>query len=115
MFSVGANKKTRLVKYLEINSYLYMFLGLSICIYPTFLSSIGLFPEVIGREIGLLQVIGFTLFLIGYFYFFGARTEKDLAKYRSNTILSSSDLGLSNNTIIKNVFDEYYTKYENII
>jgi len=34
-----------------------------------------------------------------------ARTEKDLAKYRSNTILSSSDLGLSNNTIIKNVFD----------
>jgi len=34
-----------------------------------------------------------------------ARTEKDLAKYRANTILSSSDLGLSNNTIIKNVFD----------
>jgi len=33
-----------------------------------------------------------------------ARTEKDLAKYRSNTILSSSDLGLSNNTVIKNVF-----------
>jgi hypothetical protein len=33
-----------------------------------------------------------------------ARTEKDLANYRSNTILSSSDLGLSNNTIIKNVF-----------
>ena len=34
-----------------------------------------------------------------------ARTEKDLAHYRSNTILSSSDLGLSNNTVIKNVFD----------
>ena len=33
------------------------------------------------------------------------QTEKDLAKYRSNTILSSSDLGLSNNTVIKNVFD----------
>ena len=34
-----------------------------------------------------------------------AQTQKDLAKYRSNTILSSSDLGLSNNTIIKNIFD----------
>ena len=33
-----------------------------------------------------------------------AQTQKDLAKYRSNTILSSSDLGLSNNTVIKNVF-----------
>ncbi len=74
--SVGTNKKTRLIKYLEINSYLYMFLGLWICIYPTFLSSIGLFPEVVGREIGFIQVIGFTLFVIGYFYFFGARTRK---------------------------------------
>jgi hypothetical protein len=74
--SVGTNKKTRLIKYLEINSYLYMFLGLWICFYPTFLSSIGLFPEVSGREIGFIQVIGFTLFVIGYFYFFGSRTRK---------------------------------------
>jgi len=33
-----------------------------------------------------------------------AKTEKDLANYRANTLLSDSQLGLSNNTIIKNVF-----------
>ena len=31
-------------------------------------------------------------------------TEKDLAKYRSETLLSDKDLGLSNNTIIKRIF-----------
>jgi hypothetical protein len=43
-----------------------------------------------------------------------ARTEKDLAKYRSNTILSDKDLGLSNNTIIKNIFNPKAIKEDQI-
>ena len=70
------NQKTTLIKYIEINSFLYMLIGLSFCFFPTLHSSLGLIPMVEGKEIGFLQVIGFTLFLVGYFYYFGARTHK---------------------------------------
>ncbi|MBA93761.1 MAG: hypothetical protein CMG47_01680 [Candidatus Marinimicrobia bacterium] len=75
-FLRGSDKKTTLIKYIEINSFLYMLIGLSFCFFPTLHSSLGIIPMVEGREIGFLQVIGFTLFLVGYFYYFGARTHK---------------------------------------
>jgi hypothetical protein len=75
-FSRGKDQRTTLVKYIEINAFLYMLIGLSFCFFPTLHSSLGLIPMVQGREIGFLQVIGFTLFLVGYFYYFGARTHK---------------------------------------
>ena len=75
-FLRGEDKKTNLIKYIEINSFLYIIIGLSFCFFPKLHSSLGLIPMVYGREVGFLQVIGFTLFLVGYFYYFGARTHK---------------------------------------
>ena len=75
-FSRGEDKRTTLVKYIEVNAFLYMLIGLSFCFFPMLHSSLGLIPEVVGREVSFLRVIGFTLFLVGYFYFFGARTHK---------------------------------------
>ena len=66
-FSRGEDKRTTLVKYIEVNAFLYMLIGLSFYFFPTLHSSLGLIPEVVGREISFLRVIGFTLFLVGYF------------------------------------------------
>ena len=97
-FLRGSDKKTTLIKYIEINSFLYMLIGLSFCFFPTLHSSLGIIPMVEGREIGFLQVIGFTLFLVGYFYYFGARTHKVsicLATVFDRLILVPLFLGLS--------------------
>tara|TARA_Y100001970_G_scaffold177834_1_gene216662 strand:+ start:3972 stop:4394 length:423 start_codon:yes stop_codon:yes gene_type:complete len=75
-FSRGQGQRTVLIKYIEVNAFLYMLIGLSFCFFPKLHSSLGLIPETVGREVSFLRVIGFTLFLVGYFYFFGARTHK---------------------------------------
>ena len=43
------------------------------------------------------------------------QTEKDLAKYRSQTLLGNDQLGLSNNTIIKRIFSPKATKEDALV
>lgn len=68
---------TPLSKYTAGNGLFYMAMGLSIFAWP------GMLPLVFGadafqaREEGLMRVVGFTVVVIGWFYFMGARTRAD--------------------------------------
>ena len=74
--SRGDDKRTKFIKYTEINGIFYFVTGLFIFFFPDVPSSLGLMPKVSLKEEGLLQLIGFSLSIIGYFYYFGARTHK---------------------------------------
>ena len=74
--SRGDEPRTNFVKYTEFNGIFYIVTGLFIFFFPGIPSSLGLMPTVTLKEEGFLQLIAFSLSIVGYFYYFGARTHK---------------------------------------
>lgn len=60
--------------YTAMNGVLYMIAGASMLLMPDVLRSIYMEPAFVGREEGLLRLVGMMLIIIGWFYFFGGRS-----------------------------------------
>jgi hypothetical protein len=60
--------------YTLMNGVLYMASGASMLLMPDVLRSIYMEPAFVGREEGLVRLVGMMLTIIGWFYFFGGRT-----------------------------------------
>ena len=71
----GNNKRTNLIKYIEFNGIIYMVIGLSFFFLSNTLSSLGIIPRFYGKEEGLIRLLGFSILIIGYYYYYGARTH----------------------------------------
>ena len=76
LLSRGSDKRTNLIKYIEFNGIIYMVIGLSFFFLTNILSSMGIIPKFYGNEEGFIQLLGFSVLIIGHYYFFGARTHK---------------------------------------
>jgi hypothetical protein len=61
-------------RYTVMNGFLYMASGVSMLLMPDVLRSIFMEPAFVGREEGLVRLVGMMLTIIGWFYFFGGRT-----------------------------------------
>tara|TARA_B100001248_G_C27189963_1_gene366290 strand:+ start:53 stop:535 length:483 start_codon:yes stop_codon:yes gene_type:complete len=72
----GKNNRTLLIKYTEWNALLYLVIGLTLFFQSNIFVKIGLFPELYGRDEGFLQFLGIFVMLIGWYSYFGARTNR---------------------------------------
>lgn len=61
-------------RYTAMNGVIYMASGALLFILPGVLQSIYMEPAFVGREEGLVRLIGMTLAVIGWLYFFGGRS-----------------------------------------
>ncbi|MBL8018075.1 MAG: hypothetical protein JNM27_00295 [Leptospirales bacterium] len=61
-------------RFTALNGVLYIASGLVLVVWPGIAQSIFMESEFVGREEALLRVIGLTLGVIGWFYFFGGRS-----------------------------------------
>jgi hypothetical protein len=61
-------------QYTVMNGVLYMASGLTMLLMPDVLRNIYMETAFIGREEGLVRLVGMMLTIIGWFYFFGGRT-----------------------------------------
>lgn len=68
---------TPLTRYTAWNGALYMLLGATFYAWPGSAQTLLRAPQFQAGEAGLVRVLGMTLALVGYFYFFGARTGQD--------------------------------------
>ena len=61
-------------KFTMLNGVLYMTVGILILIWPGALQTLTFAREFVGDEASMMRLIGLTLAIIGWFYFFGGRT-----------------------------------------
>lgn len=57
-----------------MNGILYMASGASMLLMPDVLRSMFMEPAFVGREEGLVRLVGMMLTIVGWFYFFGGRS-----------------------------------------
>ena len=57
-----------------LNGLLYMAAGALLMVWPGAVQTLFFENEFVGNESGLMRVIGMTVAIIGWFYFFGGRT-----------------------------------------
>jgi hypothetical protein len=76
MFSKPNEPLTPLARYTQVNGFLYLALGLPIYAWPGAMALVGA-GAFEGQESGLFRIIGFAIAVIGWFYVFGARTNRD--------------------------------------
>lgn len=68
---------TPLSRYTQLNGLLYLATGLSLYAWPGQMQAVLMAPAFQSGEEGLVQALGLTVAIIGYFYFFGGRTGDD--------------------------------------
>ncbi len=61
-------------KYTSLNGILYLAAGALLMIWPGAVQTLFLDPDFVGREAALLRVMGMTVAVIGWLYFFGGRS-----------------------------------------
>lgn len=61
-------------KFTMLNGILYMVAGSLFLIWPGALQTVLFETEFVGREQSLIRVMGMTVAIIGWFYFFGGRS-----------------------------------------
>jgi len=61
-------------KFTVCNGYIYLASGALLLVWPGAVQSLFFDAEFVGHEAGLMRVIGMTLAIIGWFYFFGGRS-----------------------------------------
>ncbi len=61
-------------KFTILNGIIYMGAGTLLMIWPGAVQALFLEPEFVGRESALVRILGMTLAIIGWFYFFGGRS-----------------------------------------
>jgi len=76
MLSKSDEPLTPLARYTQVNGLLYLALGLLIYAWPGAVAIVGA-GAFEGQESGLFRIIGFAIAVIGWFYVFGARTNRD--------------------------------------
>lgn len=76
MLALPATPLSPLARYTSLSGLLYMSFGFVLYFLPSLPELVGGSPLVPGAE-GLVQVIGFSLAVIGWFYFMGGRTNAD--------------------------------------
>lgn len=61
-------------KFTSINGILYLAAGALLMIWPGAVQTLFLDPAFAGREAALVRLLGMTVAIIGWFYFFGGRS-----------------------------------------
>ena len=61
-------------KFTSLNGILYMSAGALLLTWPSAVQTLLLDPEFVGREAELMRILGLTVAIIGWFYFFGGRS-----------------------------------------
>ncbi len=77
MLSRPDQPATPLSRYTVINGVFYMVIGLLFFAAPGVLVLMPDIDPFQGHEEGLFRAVGFTITIIGWFYFFGGRTNAD--------------------------------------
>jgi hypothetical protein len=72
-----APSHTPLTSYTAWNGVVYMLSGAMFYLWPGSAQVVLRAPPYQGGEPGLVRTLGMTIAIIGYFYFFGARTGQD--------------------------------------
>jgi len=67
-------KLSKASRYTIANGVIYMAAGAMLLLWPGALQTLYMEPAFVGREEGLVRVLGMTLAIIGWFYFFGGRS-----------------------------------------
>ena len=57
-----------------LNGIVYMGAGALLMFWPATVQILFFDPEFVGRESGLVRILGLTIVIIGWFYFFGGRS-----------------------------------------
>lgn len=68
---------TPLTSYTSWNGVFYMFVGATFYVWPGSAQAVLGAPPYQGNDTGLVRALGMTIAVIGYLYFFGARTAQD--------------------------------------
>ena len=76
MLSTPDRPLSPLARYTQANGFLYLALGLSIYAWPGATELMGAAP-LQGQEPALFRLIGFAIAVVGWFYVFGGRTNRD--------------------------------------
>lgn len=76
MLSTPDQPLSPLARYTQANGFLYLALGLVIYAWPGVTGLVGA-GVLQGQEPALYGLIGFAIALLGWFYVFGARTNRD--------------------------------------
>ncbi|PKO49462.1 MAG: hypothetical protein CVU31_00505 [Betaproteobacteria bacterium HGW-Betaproteobacteria-4] len=61
-------------RYTSMNGVIYMAFGALMLIMPDVVRNIYMEPAFVGREEGLVRLVGMMLAIVGCFYFFGGRS-----------------------------------------
>ena len=61
-------------KYTALNGGIYLAVGLLLIVWPGVTQTLFMGPPFVGREDGLVRVIGLTVVVIGWLYVFGGRS-----------------------------------------
>ena len=61
-------------RFTALNGIVYMGAGMLLLIWPGAVQTLFLDPEFVGRESALVRIVGMTVAIIGWFYFFGGRS-----------------------------------------
>jgi hypothetical protein len=61
-------------KYTALNGVAYLVIGVVIIVWPGAIQTLFMEPAFVGREEGLIRVIGLTIVVIGWLYLFGGRS-----------------------------------------
>ena len=61
-------------KFTLVNGIIYLAAGTLLMIWPGAVQTLFLDPDFVGHEAGLVRLLGMTLAIIGWFYFFGGRS-----------------------------------------
>ena len=61
-------------KFTILNGIIYIAAGSLLLLWPGAVQTLFLDAEFVGREAALVRIIGMTVAIIGWFYFFGGRT-----------------------------------------
>lgn len=61
-------------KFTVLNGNLYMGVGTLLLIWPGAVQTLFFDPEFVGRESALVRILGMTVAIIGWLYFFGGRS-----------------------------------------
>ena len=68
---------TPLARYTQLNGFAYIAMGLLLYAWPEFTQMTPGTPPFEGTESGLVRLMGFTVAVVGWFYVFGGRTNRD--------------------------------------
>ena len=74
-FEKDSNKNTPLFKFLEINGYIYISVGLLYFLFPQLPTLMNIHPSLEGNDSGWVRYFGFMGLAMGYYFVFMGRSQ----------------------------------------